>query len=785
MANKKISQLNAVTTLSNNDVFPVVQGTETKKAKISDIKSYLPTASSLLTGLLSNTDWVTFNNKQNALTLGNLTESTSSVLTITGGTGAIIGSGLTIQVKQASGSQNGFLSSTDWTTFNSKMSSLTLTTTGTSGAATLVGSTLNIPQYLGTAVTSLGGQTGATQTFSTDTTGTDFAITSATNNHKFSIPNASATARGLLTSSNWTDFNSKEPAVTWGDFQEQTSSVLTITGGTGAVRGGIGIQVKQVSASQDGYLGKGDYSTFVAKQNAITLTTTGSSGAATLINDVLNIPQYSGGGGISTLNTLTASTQTFATGTSGSDFNISSATSTHTFNIPDAGASARGVVTTGTQTLAGAKTFSSAPTFSTMTAGSVLFAGTSGLLSQDNTNLFWDNTNKRLGIGTSSPEAMIHNISTASGISTTDSPENLRLDRYVANSAATAPLVILRKARGTFSSPSAVASGDTIGVFGFRGHNGTAMTTGSRAYLIAFASENWTTTANGTYLAYGTTANGTTTGTERLRIDQDGSVLIGTTTNAGYKLDVNGTTRSVTSIESPIVRGNTTASGTLTLSSTSNATKGNIIFGANSVYDEVNDRLGIGTTTPTGTVQATGTAAGAFYGQRFTNSTGSANCTLGKARGTTSSPLIVQNGDATGGFVFEGYDGASFLGTANFTGIIDGTPSSGVVPQALRCVTGTTLANRTERFRIASDGLFTFWDGGNFVLGTSTGTKIGTATSQKLSFWNATPIVQPTTAVAAATRVGGGGTTVTDTDTFDGYTIAQIVKALRNIGLLA
>ena len=101
MANKKISQLNAVTTLSNNDVFPVVQGTETKKAKISDIKSYLPTASSLLTGLLSNTDWVTFNNKQNALTLGNLTESTSSVLTITGGTGSIIGSGLTIQVKQA------------------------------------------------------------------------------------------------------------------------------------------------------------------------------------------------------------------------------------------------------------------------------------------------------------------------------------------------------------------------------------------------------------------------------------------------------------------------------------------------------------------------------------------------------------------------------------------------------------------------------------------------------------------------------------------------------------
>lgn len=44
---------------------------------------------------------------------------------------------------------------------------------------------------------------------------------------------------------------------------------------------------------------------------------------------------------------------------------------------------------------------------------------------------------------------------------------------------------------------------------------------------------------------------------------------------------------------------------------------------------------------------------------------------------------------------------------------------------------------------------------------------------------------QPTTAIAAATRVGGGGTTLTDTDTFDGYTIQQVVKALRDLGLLA
>jgi len=57
------------------------------------------------------------------VTSGNLTESTSSILTITGGTGAVLGSGTSIQVKQASGSQSGYLSSANWTTFNNKAAS--------------------------------------------------------------------------------------------------------------------------------------------------------------------------------------------------------------------------------------------------------------------------------------------------------------------------------------------------------------------------------------------------------------------------------------------------------------------------------------------------------------------------------------------------------------------------------------------------------------------------------------------------------------------------------------
>ena len=47
----------------------------------------------------------------------------------------------------SSSSTNGALSSTDWSTFNAKQNAITLTTTGSSGSATLVGATLNIPSY--------------------------------------------------------------------------------------------------------------------------------------------------------------------------------------------------------------------------------------------------------------------------------------------------------------------------------------------------------------------------------------------------------------------------------------------------------------------------------------------------------------------------------------------------------------------------------------------------------------------------------------------------------------
>jgi hypothetical protein len=85
----------------------------------------------------------------------------------------------------------------------------------------------------------------------------------------------------------------------------------------------------------------------------------------------------------------------------------------------------------------------------------------------------------------------------------------------------------------------------------------------------------------------------------------------------------------------------------------------------------------------------------------------------------------------------------------------------------------------------------TIADAGNIVLATGTGTKIGTATSQKLGFFNAAPVVQQAGTGETTGATGGSGTTVHTNATFTGnvgsaaYTISDVVKALKNLGLLA
>jgi hypothetical protein len=77
----------------------------------------------------------------------------------------------------------------------------------------------------------------------------------------------------------------------------------------------------------------------------------------------------------------------------------------------------------------------------------------------------------------------------------------------------------------------------------------------------------------------------------------------------------------------------------------------------------------------------------------------------------------------------------------------------------------------------------------NFGIGTDTPTAkfhvVGsTLLNGNLGVFGTTPIAQPTTGIASATFAANTSGIVNDTATFDGYTIGQVVKALRNLGIL-
>lgn len=73
-------------------------------------------------------------------------------------------------------------------------------------------------------------------------------------------------------------------------------------------------------------------------------------------------------------------------------------------------------------------------TSTSFTTGSVVFAGASGVYSQNNANFFWDNTNARLGLGTTAPAVRIHARQASSGATSVLAI----FDNQVANSVNTA-----------------------------------------------------------------------------------------------------------------------------------------------------------------------------------------------------------------------------------------------------------------------------------------------------------------------------------------------------------
>lgn len=107
--------------------------------------------------------------------------------------------------------------------------------------------------------------------------------------------------------------------------------------------------------------------------------------------------------------------------------------------------------------------------------------------------------------------------------------------RNTNSTAAARNHILIQRANGT----SALTSGFVLGGFTFSGFDGSGYSLGwnGGAEITAYTTQAWTASARGTSLAFNTTTNGTAAGVERMRIDHNGNVGIGTTT-PGVNLDV-------------------------------------------------------------------------------------------------------------------------------------------------------------------------------------------------------------------------------------------------------
>ena len=192
-----------VTSVTGTSPISVATGTTTPAISISQ-------ANGTTNGFLSSADWATFNAKGNG-----------TVTSVTGSGPISVATGTTtpaISMTQAGASTNGFLSSADWNTFNTKQGALSLTTTGTSGAATLAGNVLNIPQYASTYSAGTG-LTLAANTFSVNTSQNIATLSNLTSN---GLVKTSGGTGALSIATAGTDYLVPNAAITGGTFTKVT-----------------------------------------------------------------------------------------------------------------------------------------------------------------------------------------------------------------------------------------------------------------------------------------------------------------------------------------------------------------------------------------------------------------------------------------------------------------------------------------------------------------------------------------------------------------------------------
>jgi len=181
-------------------------------------------------------------------------------------------------------------------------------------------------------------------------------------------------------------------------------------------------------------------------------------------------------------------------------------------------------------------------TATSFTSGSVLFAGASGVYSQNNSKFFWDNTNYRLGLNTAAPTTVLTVVSpTQTALPPGALPSGTDLHIVGADSAETRitqdsfgtgnySAFTGRHARGTAASPTATQSGDILSQFTGRGYGASTYNSASTGLLEFVAAENFTNTAQGTYGSFRLTATGSASPAEVLRIGPVGQIGVGGST---------------------------------------------------------------------------------------------------------------------------------------------------------------------------------------------------------------------------------------------------------------
>ena len=129
------------------------------------------------------------------------------------------------------------------------------------------------------------------------------------------------------------------------------------------------------------------------------------------------------------------------------------------------------------------------------------------------------------------------------------------------------------KFRGTYASPQAPLSGDSLGKFELAGYGTTSSSGYPQASVEGVATENWGATARGTKALIKVTPNTTTTQVTALTIDQNSAATFASTVTANGVL-LTGNTGTVTSVAATAGTGISisgspiTTSGTLTVTNT-------------------------------------------------------------------------------------------------------------------------------------------------------------------------------------------------------------------------